>query len=158
MDSIVRDYRNEDFAAVRRCIVELQDVERTIDARLRPGQSIADDYLTQVLARCATSNGKVFVAEQAGAVVGVLVVFATETFTELDDPPGTYAMVSDVAVLSSHRGQGIGRQLLRHAEMFVREAGAVELRIGVLVKNTVARQLYLDVGFAPHQEILIKRW
>jgi ribosomal protein S18 acetylase RimI-like enzyme len=69
--------------------------------------------------------------------------FSPPSLSRLDDPPGTYALVTDLVVLSSHRGRGIGQQLLGRAEAFVRSAGAAELRIGVLANNITARRFYL---------------
>jgi ribosomal protein S18 acetylase RimI-like enzyme len=90
-------------------------------------------------------------------VVGFVAVLAREPFTELDDPPGTYALVTDLVVLATHRGKGIGRRLLDRAEAYARDAGAAELRVGVLAKNTAARRLYLSRDFTPHLEVLAKR-
>jgi GNAT superfamily N-acetyltransferase len=154
----IRPYRASDFEAVRRCVVELQDYERTIDPRLRPGELMADDYWKSIEVRCSEADGLVLVAEQDGAVVGFVAVFAAQPFTELDEPPGTYGLVSDLVVLPPQRGRRVGSELLRRAEAFVRAEGATELRIGVLAQNTGARRLYLNVGFVPHQEILVKRW
>ncbi len=158
MEILIREYRQGDAVAVRQCIIELQEFERAIDPRLRPGESMADDYREHIQGQCAEANGRVFVAEHEGAVVGFVAVLAAQPFTELDDPPGTYALVTDVVVQASHRGHGIGSQLLRHAEAFVRVAGATELRIGVLAENVAARRLYLDSGFVPHLEVFTKRW
>jgi len=158
MGFMIRVYREEDATAVRRCVVELQEFERSIDPRLRPGEEMADRYWESIRARCAEANGRVFVAEQDGTVVGFVAVLAAQRFTELDDPPGTYAFVTDVVIQASHRGRGIGRQLLQHAEAFARGAGATELRIGVLAENTVARRLYRSAGFVPHLEVFVKRW
>lgn len=49
---------------------------------------------------------------------------------------------------------GIGTLLLRAAERHARDAGASELRIGVLAGNHGARTLYLRAGFAPYLEML----
>ena len=138
-------------------MVELQEFERTIDARILPGDAMADAYCEQMLSHCREAVGRVFVAEQNGTVVGFVAVVAREPFTSLDDPPGTYALVTDLAVLSNNRNRGIGRRLLEQAENFARAEGAAELRIGVLTQNTAARQLYLDAAFVPHLEILAKR-
>lgn len=153
----IRDYRPADAAALRRCVVELQEVERAIDPRLRTGESMADAYCEQIHERCRRADGRVFVADADGEVVGFVTVLAREPFTELDDPPGTYAFLTDLIVLSPHRRKGIGRQLLERAESFARSAGARELRIGVLNKNAPARRLYLDADFVPHLEIFSKK-
>jgi ribosomal protein S18 acetylase RimI-like enzyme len=158
MPLLIREYRQDDAAAVRRCVVELQEHERTIDPTLRSGDAMADDHRENLLARCAQSNGRVFVAQLDGAVVGFVCVLAAEAFTALDEPPGTYGLVTDLAVLAEHRGRGIGRQLLQRAEAFARSAGASQVRIGVLSQNVAARRLYLESGFVPHLEVLRKRW
>jgi len=152
----IRPYTAADFDAARQLIVELQEVERTIDPRLRAGESMANPYWEHVLQRCRVANGQVFVAVSDGVVVGLVAVLAAEPFTELDDPPGTYGLVTDLAVLATHRGRGIGTALLERAEAFARGKGATELRIGVLAANVVARRLYADRGFRPHLEILVK--
>src|SRR5215510_7340648 len=99
MAVLVREYRSQDAPLVRRCIVELQDFERAIDPRLRPGDSMADAYWEQLQARCAAKNGRVFVGEADGTIVGFVAVLAREEFVELDDPPGDYAFVTDLVVM-----------------------------------------------------------
>jgi ribosomal protein S18 acetylase RimI-like enzyme len=157
VEYVIREYSVGDVAGLRACMVELQDFERTIDPRILPGDAMADAYCEQMHAHCREAVGRVFVAEQNGNVVGFVAVVAHEPFTSLDDPPGTYALITDLAVLSSNRNQGIGRRLLEQAEIFARSEGATELRIGVLTQNAAALGLYLDLAFAPHLEILAKR-
>ena len=153
---IIREYGPADAADMQLCVAALQDFERAFDPRLRPGSEIAAEYCDQLHARCRATGGRVFVAELNGHVVGFVAVRAQEPFTELDDPPGTYALVSVLSVLPPYRRRGIGRRLLSHAESFAPGFGATELRIGVLSGNTPARQLYLSSGFRPHLETLAK--
>jgi len=155
---IIRDYQHSDAAALRRCVVVLQETERAIDPLLVPGETMADRYCGRIHERCREAAGRVYVAEEENAVVGFVTVLAKEPFMELDDPPGHYALITDLVVLESHRGRGIGRRLLERAEVYAKQAGATELRVGVLTNNRTARRLYLDVGFQPHLEIFTKRW
>jgi GNAT superfamily N-acetyltransferase len=155
---VIREYDSADAATVRQCVVALQESERVHDPRLPPGEEMADAYCEQIHARCRASDGRVFVAEQDGDVVGFVAVLAREAFTEPDDPPGAYALVSDLVVLPAHRGRGLGRRLLQRAEAHAREAGATELRVVVLAANETARRLYLSAAFQPHLETFSKRW
>lgn len=59
--------------------------------------------------------------------------------------------VHDVAVLASHRGQGIAALMLALAERIARERGAVKLTLEVLSGNTGAVRLYERLGFAGYQ-------
>lgn len=152
----IRPYRHGDDDACRACVVELQDAERELDPRLRSGDSMADDYLRHMHARCRDYAGTILVAELAGAIVGLTMVLTDVPFEALDEPPGHYALVAELVVRAGSRGHGVGRALLHAAERVAHQSDATELRIGVLSNNLPARQLYIDEGFAPYSEILAK--
>lgn len=152
----IRPFQSADLPALQRCVVEMQDSERAIDPRLRPGAEIASVYCDQLEARCAVHSGAILVADYDGNVVGFVAVLARVPFEDLDDPPGDRALVSDLVVLASHRRQGIGGSLLAAAEAHAVAHQARELQIGVLAANLGARELYRAVGFTPHLEILTK--
>lgn len=137
-------------------MVELQDAEREIDPRLRTGDSMADEYLRRMHLRCEEYAGTILVAEQAGQIVGLVMILTHVPFEALDEPPGHYALVAELVVRSDYRGTGIGRALLRTAEQCARESNATELRIGVLSNNLPARRLYLQEEFVPYSEMLSK--
>jgi ribosomal protein S18 acetylase RimI-like enzyme len=59
--------------------------------------------------------------------------------------------VHDVAVLASHRGQGVAAQMLALAETLAIERGAVKLTLEVLSGNISACKLYERLGFAGYQ-------
>jgi ribosomal protein S18 acetylase RimI-like enzyme len=155
-EPLIRPYRADDGAALRDCIAELQDAERAIDGRLRPGRAIASDYFDVMLEDCRRYAGQIFVLEVDGAVVGFTTVFAHVPFERLDEPPGNYALVAELLVRSAHRRRGYARALLDCGQRYAASEGAVELRIGVLSDNTAARTLYLKFGFRSYLETLSK--
>jgi ribosomal protein S18 acetylase RimI-like enzyme len=155
---VIRQHTTDDLAAIRECVIALQDFERRIDDRLRPGESMATDYLNEMLERCREHSGTILVAEHEGTVAGFATILTRVPFESLDDPPGEYAIVTDLAVLEGFRRRGLGAALLSEAERYAREAGASELRIAVLSANRDAAQLYRRLGFAPYSEILTKRF
>lgn len=152
----IRPFAAADETSCRACIVELQEAERHIDARLRRGEEIADQYLRVMHARCREYGGIILVAELAGEVVGLALVLVRVPFEELDEPPGEYAIVAELVVRDAYRRRGIGAALLRAAERHARDAGASELRIGVLSGNHAAHALYGREGFSPYLETLTK--
>lgn len=154
---VIREYREEEVLAIRACVVELQDFERRIDDRLRPGASMAADYLRRMIGRCRDCAGTILVAESDGTVAGFAMILTRVPFEELDDPPGEYAIVADLVVREGFRRRGLGAALLVEAERYARAAGASELRIAVLSANRGAAELYRRVGFAPYSEVLTKR-
>ena len=156
-DLTIRPIREGDENACRVCVVELQDAGREIDARLLPGEIMADGYLREMHARCAQHAGAIFVAERDGDIIGLVMVLAHIPFESLDEPPGGYALVAELVVRNGYRQRGTGAALLRAAERYARDAGASELRIAVLSRNHPARQLYLREGFAPYFDTLAKQ-
>jgi GNAT superfamily N-acetyltransferase len=152
----IRRYEETDEAGCRACVAELQEAERKIDARLRPGEAMADEYLRVMHARCREWDGSILVAEVDRQVVGLTQVLARVPFESLDEPPGERAIVAELVVLEGYRGRGLGAALLSEAERYAREAGASELRISVLAENSTARALYAKAGFAPYLETLVK--
>jgi GNAT superfamily N-acetyltransferase len=119
---------------------------------------MAAEYLTQMLDRCGAYTGRIFIVECDGKVAGFATVFARMPFQELDDPPGEYALVSDLVVLEPFRRRGCGMALLAAAEQYAVEQGAAELIIGVLTANQTARRLYRRAGFDSQREVLSKRF
>ena len=146
--TVIREYDSQlDAATVRACFVALQEAERQVEPGLPPGEDIVDAYLAQMFQGCEKGNGRVFIAESDNAGIGFVCAYARVCITDADEAPKEVALISDIAVLPQYRGQGIGRRLLEHADHFVRENGAITLRLVVLSRNTGARKLYAEVGF-----------
>jgi ribosomal protein S18 acetylase RimI-like enzyme len=145
----IRDYDEaRDAAALHACFAELQDFERALEPDLPPGAEVASAYLPLLFERCARWRGRIFVAAQEdGRVVGFAAVQAAVPQEEPDDPPGCYALLSDLVVLPEARRSGLGRALLERAEAYARAEGAQVLSLAVLARNAGARSLYAAAGF-----------
>jgi len=137
----------KDLPSLRKCFVELQEAERELRPGMPPGEEIADAYLESMFRRGAEFDGIVLVAVEDGGVVGFVSIWTRYRSQEAGDDPAEHGFISDLVVLSSHRGRGIGRGLLRAAEARAREAGVRVLRLSVLKRNQAAVSLYADEGF-----------
>jgi uncharacterized protein (TIGR00290 family) len=154
----VRDYDpSRDAAALRACVIELQEFERRLEPDLPPGERMAGPYLERLHERCARHRGRLFVAEREGRLVGFAGVLAELPQEEPDEPDEPYAFLSDLVVLPEARRAGVGRALLARAESYARHAGARVLRLDVLARNAGARALYAAEGFRERLLRLEKR-
>jgi mycothiol synthase len=63
--------------------------------------------------------------------------------------------ISDLGIVASHRGKGLGRFLLLHALRELQRQGMVSADLDVDGPNLPARQLYRSVGFV---DVLEQRW
>jgi ribosomal protein S18 acetylase RimI-like enzyme len=158
MDMTVREYRDaDDLQAVRMCLIELQDFERTLDPRLPAGATIADAYLEGLFRRCDQFAGKLFVAEAHGSVVGFVSVLGNCRSEAPDDDAELFAYVDDLVVLPPYRGQGYGRSLLGRAEAYAAAQGRSTLRLRVKGGNHSARKFYDRAGYGEYEVELEKQ-
>jgi len=82
-----------------------------------------------------------FVAKDGGSIVGYITVISGK-FLKVR---GTAYIV--MGVLASHRGRGIGTELLACAEQFARAGGVHRMELEVFENNTNAVRLYEKFGF-----------
>lgn len=139
--------KSQDRLHLRKCVIELQDFECQIDPRMPAGKDIADEYIEHLFNRCIECDGDILVAENEKEIAGYTLVLAKEVSEEIEDRGLEYGLIADLMVLRKFRGLGIGRQLLEAAESYANSHTVKWLRIGVLAKNDLARELYQSRGF-----------
>jgi len=153
---LIRDYEPGDRAALRECVVQLQDAEREIEPRTADGDSIADTYIAYLKNICSANKGKIFVAELDGRVVGYSAVQLWSNSDEVHEELYEYGYVSDLVVLDAFRRRGLGRALLEAAEAYTKRQHIDLVRIGVLAGNETVRRMYRSYGFREHKVVLEK--
>lgn len=97
--------------------------------------------------------GRLWVADDGGAVVGYLAV----TFGWSLEFRGRDAFVDELYLAPAYRGRGLGGRALTLAEDACRDAGVQALHLEVERENAVARELYRRRGFADHARILMTK-
>ena len=98
--------------------------------------------------------GRLLLIERDGALAGYLVV----AFCFSLEFGGRHGLLDEVYVLPAHRGGGIGRRALDHAEAVCREAGLAAIRLEVGDDNPLARGIYVKRGYAEQPRRLMTRW
>ena len=141
---LIRRYHPADLPALKAITTEAfdgvsidQGIEREFgpvnqrDWRWRKARHLDDDV--------AREAAGIFVAEDAGQIVGYI--------TTWQDREAGLGHIPNVAVCRSHRGHGLGRQLIEHALAHFREAGLSHAKIETLAQNDVGNHLYRALGF-----------
>jgi GNAT superfamily N-acetyltransferase len=94
-------------------------------------------------------TGVVLVAEERGAIVGVLAA----SWQAAIHVPGRYALIQDLWVASSYRGQAIGGALLDALLARAREQAMARIEVGLPRESfagiRATEAFYLHNGFAP---------
>ena len=156
MTYIIREFEPSDATQVEQCIIELQDFERDLEPDLVAGITISARYLQDMLDECQKKAGKIFVAETHGQVIGFVSVRREPDWDSYLSSITDHAYISDLIVLHTHRGQGIGKTLMQKAEKYAIQLGVTVVKIGVLSRNKPAFHLYEQSGFHSYQIILMK--
>ena len=73
---------------------------------------------------------------------GEAVAFATVYFSYVSSIPAKVGIMNDLYTIQSHRGKGIGRELINHCLQFAINQGAARLQWITAEDNTQAQKLY----------------
>lgn len=114
------------------------------------------DRCLELLAGLSVSpQGLVLVAEQEGAIVGMLLGFVSKHFFAEE----LTASELVVYVTPEARGGNAVVKLLRHFEVWATEQGAADIVLGVSTEVHADRtaQLYQRLGYTPSGHTLVKR-
>lgn len=140
--------RRADYASASdaRAVVDLLDAyARDPAGGGEPLSAYAREHLVaELAARPQAFSILAFDGNQAVGLVNCIEGFSTFQCRPLVN-------VHDVAVLASHRGRGVARQMLLKAEDIARERGAVKMTLEVLSGNASALALYRRLGYAGYQ-------
>jgi GNAT superfamily N-acetyltransferase len=133
--------------------VTLGDQESIIDLFNQLGYSTEPDQLKKQLHELRQrGSGKVFVAEEAGTVVGVSIV---HLITPLH-VNRAWALLSALVVDDKQRSSGVGSHLLAAAERFAIEHGCSQLELSSSSARTRAHKFYTQNGYQERRLRFVK--
>jgi len=94
-----------------------------------------------------------WVAEDAGSMVGMLLMFVLERMPAPERPPSRWGYVVNAFVLPEHRDRGVGTQLVAAATEHADAQGYARL---VLTASGRAVPLYARAGFSRDHPLLVR--
>ena len=101
----------------------------------------------------ARPGNVLFIAEVDGERAGLLWFGPNRNLVTGEEEGWIY----NVTVLPGHRGRGIGRLLMEHAEAYARTQGYVIIGLMVAVHNQTARELYRRLQYTDSNILMRKR-
>jgi GNAT superfamily N-acetyltransferase len=136
-----------DRAKLESFILGSNTYEAAFESDRRLDAQVGADYLPILIERVATRQGRIFVADADGAVIGWAVCYADphDAFVKEEERPCGY--VAELFVEEAHRGRHVGRALLAACEQYCRERGFKSVLIGALSANTRAINAYKSAGY-----------
>lgn len=110
-------------------------------------------YPTRHDAERALQEGTLYVYEEAGAVLGSIILDTRqpEEYQNIDWPSGAAAeqvrVIHLLMVRPCAAGKGVGSALVRYAEEAARQGSCLAVRLDTGAQNTPAASLYQKLGF-----------
>ena len=124
--------------------------DRAFEAVLRLLPQVSSDaelltkkYLKSIL---ASESVHFFIAELDNKQIGGMLTIAT-----YKTPSGIKVWIEDVVVDESHRGKGIGKELMLFAIDYSKSLGAKDIRLTSRSSRIAANELYLKLGFKKYE-------
>jgi len=147
MDPVIRLAERADLQALGRLGAMLVRGHHAFDPDrfMAPLPDIEGGYEWFLGTQLEETDVVIFVAEQAGAVVGyVYAGLEPQSWKELRDPAG---FIHDVVVEPAARGQGLATRLVEAAAAWLEEHGAPRVMLWTAEKNPTAQRLFERAGF-----------
>lgn len=154
---MIRELRDADGDAFRELVLRLHETLRPLDPDLAPGESIIERYLEWMIGQVAASGGSVFVADEAGTLVGYVIVLGHVPPGEPDEVEEPHAIVLELFVEETRRRDRVGAMLMDRAEDHARSVGASKIRLRVLARNAAAADFYDRLGYSERLVEMTKR-
>lgn len=153
MSVIIRPADAEDRGTLINFIRQLQDAECEVHPSRLPGAAIAEAYYEKLIAQ----GGVILIACSAGNPIGFVAGWLEEDDDTLQKMEWRrHGLISDLFVVTAHRGKGVAQQLLQAMSDGLHERGAKRLRICAVAPNKAAIAAYLRFGFEPFEVLFDK--
>lgn len=147
----------EDGPALMGFIAGLQKFEHAFEPNRRTDPLVGHDYFRMLMRRVEERDGRVFVAEQDGQLVGWCATLVDEGEVYVVEKERRTGFIAELFVVEDARGLGVGRALIAAAETSFKVRGLPIASIAVLAGNKRAREVYEAAGFETYTIFLRKK-
>ena len=141
---------SQDGPSLERFILGSNKYEAQYESDRRLDANVGADHFTVLVERVTQQQGRIFVAENAGAVIGWTACYVEQHDAFVKEEERPFGYVAELFVDETHRGLHVGRSLLKSCEDHFRALGVKSVLIGALAPNTRAVNAYRAAGFADY--------
>lgn len=164
---MIREMDIKDREDIDRMQFELQkyfsEIDQTHESLPYKDMDDAHRYMQKMLDDVKNMNGKVFVSEEDGQVVGFIQGVIIEhrkggdEIYDLSHKPSKDGWIGLLFVKPEFRGSGVGRELLDKMKEYFKSEECTSIRLLVLSDNIHAVNVYEKSGFLRHDlEMVLK--
>src|SRR5580698_6554406 len=146
----------QDKPAALSFIEGLQRFEQALEPDRRIDGTVAEEFFADITARVAARGGAMLLAERDGIALGWAVVYREQNDVYVVPEERAFAYISELYVVETARGQGVGKLLIAACEDWARKHQLGVIMIGVLPGNRRADALYRNTGYSTYSTQLRK--
>ncbi len=147
----IRQYKKTDKEALIGCLEGLCDYLVDLDPlkKIRRLPAFGRTYAQSLLKKIARNNGALYVADDNGKVVGIIVgiVQNVSKLDQLSFASVKYGRILELFVHSEYRGKNIGKLLIEKMEDHFKQLHCDHIRIEVFEPNKNAHNFYRALGY-----------
>lgn len=148
----IREYTDADFKELDRCIIELTDFSVKADplGLYCRHPDFSPTYTELVLQDVRKNDGVIFLAYDEDRAVGYIIGVVEESTEKarLESKVMRSGKILELYVADSHRGSGLGRQLMEAMERYLKEKKCTIIQVTeVLEANQSAHVFYKKLGY-----------
>ena len=153
MKATIRRATAADLPALGLLWEEFMDYHRDIDPNYARVDDATERWFSFIEPKFDDEDWRFLVAECDSGLVGFVCAMIRE------HPPvfrsTRHGYIESIAVAGAHRRQGIGRRLMREAELWLRSKGITEINANIDARNPKSLGLFNSRGFDPW--LVVKR-
>ena len=155
------EYEDKYLEDVRDLLVELEEYIISIDEdeldTLHP--EYREKMAVLDLEEVKEQNGKCYLAIEDGKVLGLVmgIVPPYDEYDYLDYKCPRLGEVTELVVSKNARGKGVGQELMKHIENYMKSQGCEYIKIDVFAYNKGAISFYDKQGYHPRMYVDIKK-
>lgn len=148
---IILKYTNQ-LIQLQSLLMELQEYLVSVD--VEQVQTVYDNfgekYSKYLLQQINKNEGIIFLALSNNDTIGMIAGYIEPKDEEdyISNRCPKRGIISDLVVTSSHRGKGVGRELMKAIENFFSEQGCEFIAVNVFGPNKSAQLFYDSLGFS----------
>jgi len=160
MDVTFRNYKSKDKPTLLKLSKKLGAVGKILDpmSRIQNAPGFAEMDVDETLKNVKTNHGKIYLAEDAGEVIGFVigVIWKQSKKNELEIGKHVLGEVTDLFIEEAYRGKGIGTTMLTMMEGYFKEKGCDSMWVSMFAPNTNAHAVYQKFGFVDRSIGMLK--
>lgn len=158
---IIREFANNDIEQIKDLLVELQQYVIEIDKYNLNiiSDAYRDKYFEYMIDDLKTQQGKIYIAEENGAIVGFIAGYV-QTYDERDKLDYTCpnkGIVAELIVSKNIRSKGSGQLLLNKLEEYFTSIECKYIQIDVFAYNEIGKNFYYKNKYEDRMITLFKK-